>query len=94
MSRSLKKGPYIDEKLLKKILKQKQIKDNNVIKTWSRDSQISPEFVGHKIGVHNGRKFIEVLISEAMIGHRLGEFSLTRTFRSHGKVTKKTAEPT
>jgi small subunit ribosomal protein S19 len=94
MSRSLKKGPYIDEKLLKKILKQKQVKDNNVIKTWSRDSQISPEFVGHKIGVHNGRKFIEVLVSEAMIGHRLGEFSLTRTFRSHGKVTKKTAEPT
>jgi len=94
MTRSRKKGPYIDEKLLKKVLKQKQLRENEVIKTWSRDSQISPDFVGHKIGVHNGRKFIEVLISEAMIGHRLGEFSLTRTFRSHGKVTKKSSEPT
>lgn len=94
MSRSLKKGPYIDEKLLKKVLKQKENKVNDVIKTWSRDSQISPEFVGHKIAIHNGRKFIEVLISEAMVGHRLGEFSLTRTFRSHGKVTKKIVEAT
>ena len=89
MSRSVKKGPYIDEKLLKKILKQKENEDSSPIKTWSRDSQIAPEFIGHKLAIHNGRKFIEVLMSESMIGHRLGEFSPTRTFRSHGKVTKK-----
>ncbi len=94
MSRSLKKGPYIDKKLLKKILKEKEKKTNNVIKTWARDSQISPEFVGHKIAVYNGRKFIEILISESMVGHRLGEFAPTRTFRSHGKVTKKVIEAT
>lgn len=94
MSRSLKKGPYIDQKLLKKILKQKKTGDRCPIKTWARDSQISPEFVGHRIAVHNGRKFIELLISEAMVGHRLGEFAPTRTFRSHGKVTKKIIEPT
>ena len=64
------------------------------IKTWARNSQIHPDFVGHRIAVHNGRKFIEVFISEAMVGHRLGEFSPTRTFRGHGKVTKRTAEKT
>jgi small subunit ribosomal protein S19 len=94
MSRSRKKGPYIDEKLLKKVLKQKETNDNSSIKTWSRDCQIAPDFVGHKFGVHNGRKFIEVFVTEAMVGHRLGEFSLTRTFRSHGKVTKKVVEAT
>ncbi len=94
MSRSAKKGPYVDEKLLKKVLRQKQNKQYEAIKTWARDSQISPDFVGHKIAIHNGRKFIEVLISEAMVGHRLGEFSPTRTFRSHGKVTKKVVEAT
>ncbi len=94
MSRSLKKGPYIDENLLKKIMKQKEAKTNDIIKTWSRDSQISPEFVGHNIAVHNGRKFVEIFISENMVGHRLGEFSPTRTFRSHGKVTKKIVEAT
>ncbi|MBI5127587.1 30S ribosomal protein S19 [Candidatus Roizmanbacteria bacterium] len=94
MSRSLKKGPYIDENLLKKIMRQKEARTNDIIKTWSRDSQISPEFVGHNIAVHNGRKFIEVFISENMVGHRLGEFSPTRTFRSHGKVTKKIVEAT
>lgn len=94
MSRSSKKGPYIDQKLLKKVLKQKQSSDRSTIKTWSRDSQIAPEFVGHKFGIHNGRKFIEVLISESMIGHRLGEFSLTRTFKGHGKITKKTLDKT
>jgi len=94
MARSLKKGPYIDEKLLKKILKQKGTDDRNPIKTWARDSQIAPEFVGHKIAIHNGRKFIEILISEAMVGNRLGEFAPTRTFRSHGKVTKKVIEAT
>jgi len=94
MARSSKKGPYIDEKLLKKIIKQKQLKINDPIKTWARNSQISPEYVGHKLAVHNGRKFIEVLIGESMIGHRLGEFAPTRTFRSHGKVTKKVVEAT
>ena len=94
MSRSLKKGPYIDEKLLKKVNKQKQTGDRLVIKTWARDSQIPPEFVGHKFAVHNGRNFIEILISETMVGHRLGEFAPTRTFRSHGKVTKKVIEAT
>ncbi len=94
MSRSLKKGPYIDEKLLKKVMKQKEGSSNDPIKTWSRDSQIPPEFVGHNLAVHNGRKFIEIFISETMVGHRLGEFSPTRTFRSHGKVTKKIVEAT
>lgn len=94
MSRSAKKGPYIDEKLLKKVTRQKQTGDRLVIKTWSRDSQIPPEFVGHKFAIHNGRNFIEVLISETMVGHRLGEFAPTRTFRSHGKVTKKVIEAT
>ncbi len=89
MARSLKKGPYIDQKLLKKVVRQKGSGDRTPIKTWSRDSQISPEFVGHRLAVHNGKKFIEILVSEGMVGHRLGEFSPTRTFRSHGKVTKR-----
>lgn len=95
MSRSSKKGPYIDAKLLEKVVKQKAAGgDRTPIKTWARSSQIAPDFVGHKLAVHNGRKFIEVLISESMVGHRLGEFSLTRSFRSHGKVTKKVLEAT
>jgi len=94
MSRSTKKGPYIDKNLAKKVLKQKQTGDRTPIKTWARDSQVPPEFVGYRIAIHNGRKFIEILINETMIGHRLGEFSPTRTFRSHGKMTKKTLEPT
>ncbi len=94
MSRSLKKGPYIDEKLLKKVVKQKSGSDRTPIKTWARASQIPPEFVGHRIGVYNGRKHIEVLVSESMVGHRLGEFSPTRTFRGHGKVTKRVTEKT
>ena len=94
MSRSAKKGPYIDAKLLQKILKQKETRSNSPIKTWARASQISPEFVGQRLAIHNGRKFIEVLISETMIGHRLGEFAPTRTFKGHGKVTKKVIEAT
>jgi len=94
MSRSLKKGPYIDAKLLQKVLKQKKEKKRLPIKTWARSCQIPPEFVGHRFNVHNGRKFIEVYVSEAMIGHRLGEFALTRTFRGHGKVTKRVIEKT
>jgi len=90
----MKKGPYIDENLMKKIEKQKETNDHTVIKTWARDSQIAPEFVGHKIGIHNGRKFIEILVSEGMVGHRLGEFSLTRTFKGHGKITKRTMDKT
>lgn len=86
MSRSLKKGPYIDEKLMKKIQKQKDSGDRSVIKTWARASQISPDMVGHTIGVHNGRVHISVFIVEGMVGHRLGEFAPTRTFRGHGRV--------
>jgi len=94
MSRSSKKGPYIDDRLMKKVMKQKETNDNTAIKTWSRACQIPPDFVGHKFAIHNGRKFIEVSITENMVGHRLGEFSITRTFRSHGKVTKKVVEAT
>jgi small subunit ribosomal protein S19 len=95
MSRSLKKGPYIDENLMKKVMAQKKGPSEQVVlKTWARASQIAPEFVGHKIGVHNGRKFVEVLIVEGMVGHRLGEFSLTRTFKGHGKITKRTMDKT
>lgn len=90
----MKKGPYIDENLLKKVLKQKEGSDRTAIKTWARDSQVAPEFVGHKIGIHNGRKHIEVLITETMVGHRLGEFAFTRTFKGHGKITKKTMDKT
>lgn len=94
MSRSLKKGPYIDPRLLEKVLKQKASGDLLPLKTWARRSQISPDFVGHRLAVHNGRKHIELLITESMVGHRLGEFVLTRTFRSHGKVTKKVVSAT
>lgn len=86
MARSTKKGPYIDPKLLKKVLKQKEGGKRDAIKTWARSSQIPPEFVGHTMGIHNGRVFITVLITEGMVGHRLGEFSPSRTFRAHGRV--------
>lgn len=86
MGRSAKKGPWMDQKLLKKILKQKQTGDKIAIKTWARASQISPEFVGHTLAVHNGKIFINVFIQEGMVGYRLGEFAPTRTFRSHGRV--------
>lgn len=94
MARSTKKGPYIDPRLMIKVQKQKDSGDRDPIKTWARNSQIAPEFVGHRFAVHNGRKFVEVLITETMISHRLGEFSPTRTFRSHGKITKKVLEAT
>ena len=83
MGRSLKKGPYVDPRLLKKISNLK-VGDRTVIKTWSRASEISPEMVGFYFGVHNGKEHIAVYISEEMIGHRLGEFSPTRKFRRHG----------
>ena len=88
MSRSSKKGPYVDEKLLKKVLRQKK-EGKAPIKTWARASQIPPEFVGHTFLVHNGRDFKEVFVTEAMVGHRLGEFAPTRTFHGHGKVSKR-----
>ncbi len=86
MSRSTKKGPYIDAKLQKKVQLQKNSGDRSPIKTWARASQIPPEFVGHTFAVHNGRIFINVLIMENMVGARLGEFAHTRTFRGHGRV--------
>lgn len=86
MARSLKKGPFIDENLLKKVRAQKQSGDKSAIKTWKRACQISPEFVGHTFAVHNGRNFINVFVQEGMVGHRLGEFAPTRTFRTHGRV--------
>jgi len=91
MSRSLKKGPYVDPKLLLKIAKIKP-DSGEVIKTWSRASEIAPEMVGYTFGVHNGRAFIEVRISEEMVGHRLGEFSLTRKFVRHGGKIQKELE--
>ncbi len=94
MARSTKKGPYIDEKLLKKVFNQKQVGRKEPIKTWARASQIPPDFVGHTFLVHNGKLFKEVFVSEAMVGHRLGEFSPTRTFHGHGKMTKRVISKT
>lgn len=84
MARSIKKGPYIDHSLMKKIQKLNEEGKKVVIKTWARRSVIPPDFVGHTIAVHNGRKFVPVYISENMVGHKLGEFAPTRTFRGHG----------
>lgn len=83
MSRSLKKGPYIDARLLKKVEALNKSNKKQVIKTWARACTISPEFVGHTFAVHNGNKFIPVYIQEAMVGHKLGEFAPTRIFRGH-----------
>ena len=83
MSRSLKKGPYIDIKLEKKILEMNENGKSNVVKTWARASMISPDFVGHTIAVHNGNKFIPVYVTENMVGHKLGEFAQTSTFKGH-----------
>jgi small subunit ribosomal protein S19 len=91
MTRSLKKGPYIDLKLIEKIKKIKS-EDGTIIKTWSRDSQISPDMVGYTFGVHNGKDFIPVRVSEEMVGHRLGEFSPTRKFVRHGGKMQKEIE--
>ena len=94
MSRSTKKGPYIDQNLLKKVLAQRQSDTHTAIKTWARSSQIPPEFVGFTFAVHNGKIFKEVFITEDMVGHRLGEFSLTRNFRGHGRIVKRTLSKT
>jgi len=89
MSRSIKKGPYVDEKLLKKV---SNIKPGSIIKTWARASMISPEMVGHTFGVHNGKQHIEVFVTEDMVGHRLGEFSPTKKFVRHGGKMQKTLD--
>ena len=84
MGRSTKKGPFITQDLLKKVQKMNEAGDKKPIKTWARACVIPPEFVGHTFSVHNGRKFLPVYVTEQMVGHRLGEFSLTRFFRGHG----------
>ena len=94
MARSLKKGPFIDDHLQKKVDTMNRERDKKVIKTWSRRSTVIPDMVGHTIAVHNGRKFVPVYISENMVGHKLGEFSPTRTFKGHsGKKVEKGAAP-
>src|SRR5499426_3273559 len=94
MGRSLKKGPCIDQHLLDKVEALNSSRQKKVVKTWSRRSTISPEFVGHTLAVHNGRKFIPVYITENMVGHKLGEFAATRIFRGHGSHVEKAAGPT
>jgi small subunit ribosomal protein S19 len=88
MARSLKKGPFIDWKLDEKVANMNETKKKAVIKTWSRKSMIAPEFVGHTFAVHNGNKFIPVYVTENMVGHKLGEFAPTRTFKGHGGNNK------
>lgn len=94
MARSSKKGPYIDQRLMEKVVAAKNTGNKTAIKTWARDCQIPPEFVGMTIGVHNGRVHIPVFITEGMVGHRLGEFALTRTFRGHGKIVARVVSKT
>jgi small subunit ribosomal protein S19 len=94
MSRSLKKGPYVDPKLQGKVEALNKSNQKKVIKTWARSSTITPEFVGHTFAVHNGNKFIPVYVQEAMVGHKLGEFAPTRVFRGHpGMKSEKTTSP-
>ena len=94
MGRSLAKGPYIETRLLARVDELNRARQKKVLKTWSRRSTIIPEFVSHTIAVHNGRKFIPVYITENMVGHRLGEFAQTRSFRAHGQAEKASASPT
>jgi small subunit ribosomal protein S19 len=89
VTRSLKKGPYVEPKLSRKIEAMNRAREKRVVKTWSRRCTIPPEFVGHTLAIHNGKKFIPVYITENMVGHKLGEFSPTRTFRGHGSHTAK-----
>ena len=94
MARSIKKGPFTDHHLQKKIEEMNRSRDKKVIKTWSRRSTINPEMVGHTVAVHNGKKFVPVYISENMVGHKLGEFATTRTFKGHsGKKVEKAVTP-
>ena len=94
MARSSKKGPYIDANLAQKVAKMTASQHKSPIKTWARNSQIPPEFVGFTFSVHTGNKFTDVFISEAMVGHRLGEFAPSRTFRGHGAMVKRTMDKT
>ncbi|HZK24648.1 MAG TPA: 30S ribosomal protein S19 [Oscillospiraceae bacterium] len=89
MSRSLKKGPYVEEKLIAKVRQMNEKNEKKVIKTWSRRSTIFPEMVGHTLAVHDGRKHVPVYLTEDMVGHKLGEFAPTRTFRGHGGHTER-----
>ncbi len=89
MSRSTKKGPYIDDRVMKKVMEQKATGRKEPIKTWSRACQIAPEFVGYTFLVHNGRVHMTVYVTEEMVGHRLGEFAPTRTFRGHGRIVSR-----
>ena len=94
MSRSLKKGPFVDTSLLEKVEAMNRANEKKVVKTWSRRSTVVPEMVGHTLAVHNGKKFIPVYVTENMVGHKLGEFAMTRTFRGHaGKKAEKGARP-
>jgi small subunit ribosomal protein S19 len=90
MGRSLKKGPFCEERLLKRITQMNEKGEKKVVRTWSRSSTVMPEMIGHTIAVHNGKKFVPVYLTENMVGHKLGEFSITRTFRSHGGKTART----
>ncbi len=87
MGRSLRKGPYVDAKLVQKIHRMNATGDKRVVRTWARSCTVLPEMVGHTLAVHNGRKFLPVFLTENMVGHKLGEFSPTRTFKSHGGKT-------
>ena len=91
MSRSIKKGPFVEESLMKKITALNEANDKKVVKTWSRSSTLFPDFVGHTIAVHDGRKHVPVYITEDMVGHKLGEFAPTRTFKGHGGEERKTS---
>ncbi len=94
MARSIKKGPFVDDHLLRKIEAMNQSRDKRVVRTWSRRSTVTPDMVGHTIGVHNGRKFIPVFVTENMVGHKLGEFAPTRTFYVHSGDRKAEAKET
>jgi small subunit ribosomal protein S19 len=94
MGRSTKKGPFVNAKLLEKVQKLNQAGEKKPIKTWARACTITPEFVGHTFSVHNGRKFLPIYVTEQMVGHRLGEFSFTRFFKSHGGTHKETTSLT
>ena len=94
MARSVKKGPFVDDHLMKKVEEMNRQREKKVIKSWSRRSTVTPDMVGHTIAIHNGRKFVPIYIGENMVGHKLGEFALTRTFKGHsGKKVEKGAKP-
>jgi small subunit ribosomal protein S19 len=92
MARSIKKGPFVEEKLLRKIEQMNRLGEKRIVKTWSRRSMIVPDFVGHTFAIHNGRQHVSMFITENMVGHRLGEFAPTRVFRRHGSHTDKVSK--